>query len=429
MSGSSMRLSLSLKGLRRLEQVNHEKDFAFIVGDERYSCPSFVAEFLSPRISSLRAQDVTMSEFSIETEDPGHHFETLLSIGFGNEISVSPQEVGFVRIICGELWNYELFEATIKQGNGQIDKEGLKARLNFLSGVDQPCDWGISVVAPHFHEFSASDFDRLSPSVLEALLSDPSLVVRDENSVFEIVHRLASKDPSYFGLLEFVRFEFLSDDCMKTAVEFISTSFESFTFGIWSSLRNRLSLAVTPPSPPNRFKPLPAIDSEIISAIPEIFSVFGEKRFQLLYRGSRDGFQASDFHRQCNGHPNTVTLILSTNGSIFGGYTPLSWSSRDGYASDASQKSFLFTIKNPHNLTAQIFKQQEEACAIYDYSGYGPTFGRTTDLHVCNQSQTCNNSYSYLLHTYGNDTGIAGNQVLTGAQYFTSKEIEVFEVV
>jgi hypothetical protein len=48
MSESQMHLSLSVKGLQRLESVSHEKDFAFIVGNERYCRPSFVAEFLSP---------------------------------------------------------------------------------------------------------------------------------------------------------------------------------------------------------------------------------------------------------------------------------------------------------------------------------------------------------------------------------------------
>ena len=29
----------------------------------------------------------------------------------------------------------------------------------------------------------------------------------------------------------------------------------------------------------------------------------------LLYRGSKDGFESEDFHRQCDGHSNTITII------------------------------------------------------------------------------------------------------------------------
>jgi hypothetical protein len=430
MSDSAIRLSLSVQGLQRLEGANHESDFAFIVGDERYSCPFFVAEFLSPRVTSLRSQDITIDEFSIETDDPDHFFQSLLSIGFGREVCLSEKGVRFFRSVCGELWNYELFEKTLKRKEGEIDEDEMKARLEFLSGVDDVhCDLDVAVIASHFYQFSVSDFDHLSLSVVEAILSDSALIIQDEDSLFEIVSRLASEDLSYFALLAFVRFEFLPDDCMERAFEFISNSFDSLTFGIWSRLRTRLTLPVKPAWQKDRFF-VPAIDSKIISSIPDIFSAFRWKKLGLLYRGSRDGFQASDFHGRCNGHPNTLTLISSTNDCIFGGYTPVAWTSRGGYAADPSLSSFLFTLKNPHNLPARIFKQKQAENAIDDHGSYGPRFGTgNADLYVCDKCQTSTSSYSILGSVYVNDTGIAGNQVLTGAQNFTVAEIEVFEVI
>jgi hypothetical protein len=143
----SIPLSLSAKGLQRLEEINHEKDFAFIVGDERYSCPSFVAEFLSPRITSLRSQDITIDEFRIETADPSHQFANFLSIGYGREVRFSESELSFVRSVCGNLKNSELFETTLTRHDGDISEDELRARLQFLSGVDGSCDSDISVVA------------------------------------------------------------------------------------------------------------------------------------------------------------------------------------------------------------------------------------------------------------------------------------------
>jgi hypothetical protein len=435
MTGSPIRLSLSSKGLQRIENVKHEKDFTFIIGDERYSCPSFVAEFLSPRVCCLRSQDTTIDEFSIDIEDANHHFDSILSIGFGREACFRESELSFIRSVCGKLWNSELFEMTLKhedgQGQGQceITKAELKARIEFLSGVDGSCDFDVSMIASHFYELSVSDFDRMSVSVPESILRDPGLVVKDEDSVFEIVHRRASTDFSYFGLLEFVRFEFVSSDCMKRAFEFISDSFDLFTFGMWSNLRTRLTLPVTPPSQPDRFKPFPSINSKIISTIPPIFSVFGDQKLELLYRGSRDGFGSSAFHRLCDGHSNTVTLILSTNDCIFGGYTPLTWSSRNAYVSDPSLRSFVFTIKNPHNLPARVFKQKQESYAICDNSSYGPIFGDGHTICIYNESHSSNNSYSRFANTYPNNTGIANNHVLAGGENFTVEEIEVFEVI
>jgi hypothetical protein len=212
MSDSPIHLSLSVKGLRRVETVNHARDFAFIVGNERYFCPSFVAEFLSPRITSFRSQDITIDEFSIETADPDHQFGAFLLVGFGDDFSMSGNELSFVRSVCAELWNSELFKQTFKHEEGEITQEELKARIALLSGVDGSCSCDIPVIASHFHQFSVSDFDHLSRSVVESILSHGSLVVRDEDSVFELVRGLLSADLSYFGLLEFVRFEFLSSE-------------------------------------------------------------------------------------------------------------------------------------------------------------------------------------------------------------------------
>jgi hypothetical protein len=58
-----------------------------------------------------------------------------------------------------------------------------------------------------------------------------------------------------------------------------------------------------------------------------------------------------------NGHPNTLTLIEDTKGSIFGGFTPVRWESPPGLKirADLSLKNFIFTLKNPHNIPRQPF--------------------------------------------------------------------------
>lgn len=46
----------------------------------------------------------------------------------------------------------------------------------------------------------------------------------------------------------------------------------------------------------------------------------------MLYRGSKNGFTASSFHKLCDGKRNTVTIVLTTCGSIFGGFASTEWS-------------------------------------------------------------------------------------------------------
>jgi hypothetical protein len=157
--------------------------------------------------------------------------------------------------------------------------------------------------------------------------------------------------------------------------------------------------------------------------------MFAGKKFALLYRGSRDGFGSKDFHGCCDQHGNTMTLILSENESIFGRFTPLVWSSRGDYVPDPTLQSFVFTIKNPHNLPARIFGQKEASSVIHDHRQYGPSFGSNRDIRIYNQCRTTQSNYSSLGGTFNIDSGMDGSTVLTGAYNFSVKEIEVFEVI
>jgi hypothetical protein len=64
-------------------------------------------------------------------------------------------------------------------------------------------------------------------------------------------------------------------------------------------------------------------NSAIVPDFPKLFEDFKRRTFTLLWRGSRDGFGAADFHNRGDGHPNTLTVILDTDGNIFGGFTPV----------------------------------------------------------------------------------------------------------
>jgi hypothetical protein len=181
--------------------------------------------------------------------------------------------------------------------------------------------------------------------------------------------------------------------------------------------------AAVPPSPP----PV-RLDSLIVSFFPAIFAEFRGKWFWLLWRGSRDGFGARDFHSRCDGHANTLTVILDTNGNVFGGFTPVEWDSTSRWKADASVMSFVFTLKNPHNIPARRFalRADEKWRAISCDSEWGPCFG--DDIGVCDNCNASTHSCTSLGIAYINDTGLGGKTVFTGSFEFRVKEIEVFEI-
>jgi hypothetical protein len=170
----------------------------------------------------------------------------------------------------------------------------------------------------------------------------------------------------------------------------------------------------------------------IVPQSPPLFEEFRAKRFNLLWRGSRDGLTAQEFHLRCDGRANTLTLIADTDGNVFGGFTPVKWESsapgeKNGHdKGDNSGRSFLFTLRNPHGVPPRKFalKAEWKQEAINCDSAYCAVFGDGWDIYVCNNCNANRYSYTYFgtnwsNSTYANDT--AFKDFLTGAEYFTVK--------
>jgi hypothetical protein len=130
-------------------------------------------------------------------------------------------------------------------------------------------------------------------------------LIESEDSLLNLILDLG---PEYFGLLSDIEVRFLSEEGLSILAEYFIPP-ES----LWQRTSARFELS--------------CFDSRIISGSPDIFREFGGKQFKLLWRGSRDGFGASQFHRRSDSHGNTLTAILDADGSVFSGFTGLMWES------------------------------------------------------------------------------------------------------
>jgi hypothetical protein len=192
-----------------------------------------------------------------------------------------------------------------------------------------------------------------------------------------------------------------------------------------------IALASAPTFPGSAVAPPPSgWNSAIVTDFPKLFEDFSGKEFILLWRGSCDDFRASGFHSRCDGHPNTLTVILDTNGNMFGGFTPVEWESpqKGKDKADPTLKSFLFTLKNPHNVPARRFvlKAEKKHEAIRCHSNRGPYFWDIQVSSDCNVN-TESNTYDFG-DNYTNNTGLDRQTFFTGSEEFQVKEIEVFEI-
>jgi hypothetical protein len=154
-----------------------------------------------------------------------------------------------------------------------------------------------------------------------------------------------------------------------------------------------------------------------------------DQKWELKYRASRDGFKETDFHAKCDGVPNTLTVIKSTHGNIFGGFTEKPWTSVECVVSD--HKAYIFSLVNQEN---KPFKSVcSNSGAIRCHSGFGPIFGDNggkKDIWITSESNSNEDSSSYFGLRFEHPDYLKGteraNTILAGSNKFRTLEIEVF---
>jgi hypothetical protein len=144
-----------------------------------------------------------------------------------------------------------------------------------------------------------------------------------------------------------------------------------------------------------------------------------------LYRGSRDGFGAANFHARCDNHNNTLTILKAKGSSfIFGGFTSVTWNGSGQYKSDPS--AFLFSLTNKDNQPCKM-RQINAQHSICCFPEFGPIFGGGHDIFICNNANTTTGSYSNLGNSYQHPQPEQGQSYLARTQFFQLSEIEVYQ--
>ncbi|EXX59507.1 uncharacterized protein OCT59_027246 [Rhizophagus irregularis] len=139
-------------------------------------------------------------------------------------------------------------------------------------------------------------------------------------------------------------------------------------------------------------------------------------KFNLLLRGSRDGFTVEKFHEICDNKSHTITIIKVKNSNeILGGYNPIEWESNYYGNFGTTKDSFIFSFKNSGDIESYILSRVEnEEFAIHNYRTNGPRFG--DDLALISNYGFCENNHYE-------------NQIRETTNDFFVEEYEVFQVI
>ncbi len=173
------------------------------------------------------------------------------------------------------------------------------------------------------------------------------------------------------------------------------------------------------------------LDNQLSNELTVLCEFSKDQTWRLIYKATSDGFAAVDFHEKCDSAEQTLTIIKSTNGNVFGGYANVAWSSdQKPYQDNAA---FIFSLVNKEKKPLKIKVTPGETNAIYcGKSLYGPSFG-CSDLLIYTHSNTNENSFTEIGQSYKHGEFLLGTSraktILAGSSHFQTTEIEVYKKI
>ena len=146
------------------------------------------------------------------------------------------------------------------------------------------------------------------------------------------------------------------------------------------------------------------------------------KNFELLIRGSKDGFKSKDFHYKCDNQSFTVAFVETIDGKRFGGFTEEVWDQSEIWKK--GPKSFIFSLDNK-----EIYYCKEGKNAIFCYRNDDPNilgFGEGHDFKLyenCDKNYICYDDSGISFNTNGKKYALAGKY------NFCVKDYEVHKII
>ena len=145
-------------------------------------------------------------------------------------------------------------------------------------------------------------------------------------------------------------------------------------------------------------------------------------RLSLIFKGTKDGQNSSDFHKKCDGIEHILVFLKTAEGLIFGGYTKEGYKSRNNYVVD--NQAFIFSITKK-----KIYHIKNKKDAIYDYKDRGPSFTGSNYFIISIKEKMFENANT-CESIDSNYEGITIDYELNnGKKFFHLKEIEVYQIL
>ena len=156
---------------------------------------------------------------------------------------------------------------------------------------------------------------------------------------------------------------------------------------------------------------------EIELVVNKISEKYPGSTYRLLYKGSRDGDGANDFHSKCDEAEKTLIIVEDNYGNRFGGFTTQDWGGQ--YLQKKDDEAFIFSIDKK-----KVYDVIPNQNAIGCYPNFGPVFFGCQIRIYDNFLTKGGTTYKKGLNYYTTEDF----ELTNGNQNFGVRDIEVYEV-
>ena len=231
------KIKLSSKGLAQVNYSLYEKDFTFSFKGSEFKCPTFIAEFVSKKVSKQREKDPTINKINIDFEVKHEEtFGKLNKLISGESIDSDNDEIVSLLINIGN-------EDSINIDN-ELSIDNVIAKLNFKHSLDFDSKQEIEFIAEHFEEMKEKE---IGSDFLPLILDSNKLKLNNEKSLLDFVIEQVEKDRKNICLVKYIHCEYLSKGEELEAYVKLLDSIESNEIigSLWPSLRKHFIVKET----------------------------------------------------------------------------------------------------------------------------------------------------------------------------------------
>ena len=237
-------IKLSWSGLACVNWGGHDSSlFRFTDGHREIVMDTTMAEFLSPKVANLRRTDACVTTCKFTNTRVADSFELLYrSCLHGQPLYVGKSNFQDFVMLALEIGNSELLSLILAQVRDDwrtLDWAlfQLKNAPNLLCALESVTEY----VASKFYTIDEKALRELDLDALRAVLSHPSLKLKDEDSLYDVIKSRVVVDRSSASLMEFVCFEYLSPAKIQDCVAFIGEyMLDNMGRDVWARIARRL---------------------------------------------------------------------------------------------------------------------------------------------------------------------------------------------